>query len=554
MNTLAKIHHGWLTLLKAEWPNLILWAFLLSPLMLRILASYQYSKIDLLVFYTIAISCLWLLAIRFVSSNQFKVHALLLPFYVLASIDLFLVLNFGSRLTAAYLFIGMTNYKEAGDFLSTYWQSISVVLVSFAVCYGLGLFGLYQRKLYQNKAILLLTLSALLLGYGAYFYKTVKVNSLGKHAVLDLVAKDQSTPVGYLSQIGLTASLYLESKEHIQQRLESEVNITSVSDQSTIETVVFVIGESSRPHNWSLYGYARETTPNLDRQAGLFKFNKMCTTAPYTAVAVPSMLSLEPIDDWQAIASTKSLVGIYRAAGYATHWLSSQEVDSFGGIIPQIAAEAHKRQYFERSYDGALLSEYEEILKNSAGQKQAIFLHIKGSHFDYSRRYPSEFDTFKPATASTQDKLGAEYDNSILYTDWLLSSLIKQLESSNRPAILVYASDHGENIMDDSRGLLGHGMGNEYDLSVSAFVWASSTISKQQSLALEKLRERESQQISISSLPHTLLTLTGVSLPGYDRSHDLLSNDFVASQCPHFLGGAYVPSFDFEASKLVLAQ
>lgn len=536
-----------LKVFRAEWPNLVLWSFLLSPLIVRTLANYQYSKIDLLVLYTLGMSVLWLLAIRFISSNQFKVHIILLPFYLVAAIDLFLVLNFNSRLTAAYIFIGMTNYQEASEFLPTYWQPISIVLVIFIVCYGVGLIGLHKRELYKNKGIFVLVVSALLVGYGAYFYKTVKLNSFGKSAVMDLLAKDQSTPVGYLSQIALTANLYLGTEELIKRRRESDVTITSLSNQSNIETVVFVIGESSRPQNWSLYGYNKETTPNLGKQAGLFKFNRICTTAPYTSFAVPSMLSLEPISDWDAIASTKSLVSIYRAAGYMTYWLSVQEVDSFGGIIPQIAAEAQYRQYFERSYDGALISEYEKILNKSGTEKKAIFIHVKGSHFEYSRRYPENFDKFKPSTNSFKDKITAEYDNSILYTDWLLSSIIDQLKTSQKPSVLFYSSDHGENMMDDSRGLLGHGIGNKYDLPVSAFIWASDNISSSQSLKLSKLKEREGQKVSISSLPHTLLNITGVFTNKYKSSEDLLSDDFVSSKCPHLLGAGYVPSFDFDA-------
>lgn len=534
------------TILKAEWPNLVLWSYLLSPLIVRLLANYQYSKIDLLVFYTISMSVLWLLAIRFISANQFKAHIILLPFYLAATVDLFLVLNFNSRLTAAYMFIGLTNHKEASEFLPTYWRSISIVLVIFIFCYGAGLIGLHKRKLYKNKGIFVLVVSALLVGYGAYFYKTVKVNSFGKSAVMDLLAKDQSTPIGYLSQIALTADLYLGTEKLIKRRRESDVKITSLSNQSNIETIVFVIGESSRPHNWSLYGYNKETTPNLGKQAGIFKFNNICTTAPYTSFAVPSMLSLEPIWDWDAIASTKSLVSIYRAAGYMTYWLSAQEVDSFGGIIPQIAAEAQYRQYFERSYDGALISEYEKILKKSDTENKAIFIHVKGSHFEYSRRYPEHFDKFKPSTNSFKDRITAEYDNTILYTDWLLSTIIDQLKSSKKPSVLVYSSDHGENMMDDSRGLLGHGIGNKYDLPVSAFIWASNNISSQQSLKLLKLKERESQKISISSLPHTLLNITGVFTSKYKSSDDLLSDDFVSSKCPHMLGAGYVPSFDFD--------
>jgi heptose-I-phosphate ethanolaminephosphotransferase len=189
---------GYLTrIFKAEWPNLVLLAFLLSPIIIRLITNHRYSKVDLLALYTTAISVLWLLAIRFVSLNQFKIHIALLPFYLLATIDLFLVLNFNSRLTAAYIFIGMNSYKEAEDFLLTYWRPITVALTIFVTCYGTGLAGLYKRELYKNKGVFVLAISALFLGYGAYFYKTVQFNSFGKPAVLDLIAKDQSTPVGY---------------------------------------------------------------------------------------------------------------------------------------------------------------------------------------------------------------------------------------------------------------------------------------------------------------------------------------------------------------------
>lgn len=533
-------------LLKAEWPSLVLWAFLLSPLFARLLADCQCAKLDLLVLYTFALSVSWQLAIRFVSANQFRVHLLLLPFYLLASIDLFVVLNFGSRLTAAYLFIALTNYKEATDFLATYWRSIAGILALFALCYGVGLAGLHGRRLYRNKAIFALALGGLLLGYGAYFYQTVKLNAFGKGAVLDLMAKDQSTPVGYLSQIGLTVTLYVESKGYIKQRMESQVQITSISDQADIETLVFVIGESSRPQNWSLYGYNNRTTPHLDQQPRLFKFNRMCTTAPYTSVAVPSLLSLEPIRDWDLIASNKSLVGIFRAAGYDTYWLSSQEVDSFGGIIPQIAAEAQYRQYLERSYDGALIPVLQEVLGKANGHRQAIFIHIKGSHFEYARRFPGDFAQFKPASASQKDRVTADYDNSVLYTDWLLSTIMQQLTASQKKALLVYVSDHGENLLDDSRALLGHGIGNEFDLSTSAFVWSSGNLSPEQTGKLQKLKAREDQQVSVASLPHTLLNIAGLSMPGYDSAQDLLSDDFKASQCPHLLASGYVPSFNFD--------
>jgi heptose-I-phosphate ethanolaminephosphotransferase len=83
-------------------------------------------------------------------------------------------LNFNSRLTAAYVFVGLTNYKEASDFLPTYWRSISIALLIFIVFYGVGLAGLYKRKLYRNNGIFLLVLAPCCWGMGRIFIKPSK--------------------------------------------------------------------------------------------------------------------------------------------------------------------------------------------------------------------------------------------------------------------------------------------------------------------------------------------------------------------------------------------
>lgn len=533
--------------LKNEWPNFILWLYLLSPLVIILFENYQYTGIDLLTIYNLGISIFWLLLIRFIPFDQFKIHLLLFPFYIASTIDLFLVLNFHARFASAYMYIGLTNYKEANNFLPTYWRSIGFILLVFIICYITGLIGLYRKKFNKSSYIFITALGLLIAGYGFYFYKTVEIHSFGKSALMDLIAKDQSIPVGYLSQIALTSDLYFQSENFIKLRQEDKVKVTDVSNTSNIQTVVFVIGESARRQNWSLYGYDKDTTPYLDKETGVFKFNRMCTTAPYTAVAVPSMLSLQPIWKWDSIASTKSIVSVLRAAGYDTYWLDTQEVDSFGGIIPQIAAEAQYQQYFPRSFDGALIPEYEKILKNKNNKKQAIFIHIKGSHFEYSRRYPKNFDEFKPITHNRKDTITAHYDNTVLYTDWLLNTIIDQLKNTKKPAILFYSSDHGENLMDDDQKLLGHGIGNKYDLQVSSFIWASNNISKDQTIKLLRLKSRENEKISISSLPHTLLDILGIMTNNYNKTDDLLSDEFTPSKCPYKLGTKYVAAFDFHA-------
>lgn len=536
-------------LLRDEWANFVLSIFFLIPILFKLIVNYEYVELDLLFLYVVGISFLWLLVIRFNPLDLFKTHILLFPFYVMVSVDIFMVFNFKERFSAGYIFILLTNYKEFDDFFLTYWGSIVAIVVIFLIIYAIILMGIYKKKYYKNNKLFFGLLLFIILGYSAYFCISLKTNPSWKSAIFDLIAKDQSIPMGYLSQIGVAANLYFDSEEMIAKRDGVKINAISMDEQSGIEVVVFVIGESSRPQNWSLFGYRESTTPELDKKDGIYKFDNMCTTAPLTAIAVPSMLSFESINNWESIVSNKSLVSVLRAAGYETYWLSTQEVDGFGGIIPHIAMEAEYQKYFSRSYDGALLPEFNKILLHG-NKKQAVFIHTKGSHFDYARRYPEDFNIFKTISNNRANRLVAEYNNSILYTDWLLGQFINQLQMMKKTSILIYSSDHGENLMDDDRKLLGHGFGNEYDLSTSAFIWVSSGFDEKKSMKTSKLKKYENTQVSISSLPHTLVDILGVNYGEYKSTNSLVSDDLLPSKCLYKKGSSDIFSFDFQNTKI----
>jgi lipid A ethanolaminephosphotransferase len=89
-------------------------------------------------------------------------------------------------------------------------------------------------------------------------------------------------------------------------------------------------------------------------------------------------------------------------------------------------------------------------------------LHLNGSHGPlYYKRYPKEFAKFQPEckTASVNEcsveSLINAYDNSILYTDYLLANAIEKLEKSGVPSVLIYISDHGESLGEN--GIFLHG-------------------------------------------------------------------------------------------------
>ena len=81
-------------------------------------------------------------------------------------------------------------------------------------------------------------------------------------------------------------------------------------------------------------------------------------------------------------------------------------------------------------------------------------LHTNTSHgAQYSSQYPEAFGRFTPVAQNVEDGvknipgLTNAYDNTIVYTDYLLNELIDSLAAipTHRTA-MIYMSDHGESL------------------------------------------------------------------------------------------------------------
>ena len=80
------------------------------------------------------------------------------------------------------------------------------------------------------------------------------------------------------------------------------------------------------------------------------------------------------------------------------------------------------------NYDEILLAGLKEQILASKKNKILIVLHTSTSHGPtYSKKYPPQFETFKPVCNSvelancSQKELINAYDNTIVYTDYILS-------------------------------------------------------------------------------------------------------------------------------------
>ena len=227
--------------------------------------------------------------------------------------------------------------------------------------------------------------------------------------------------------------------------------------------VVVVIGETARHDRFGMLGHDRDTNPKLSQERNVAAFAaRSCDTATKLSLACmfvrQGAIQTDPKTDIDTITE-RNVFAVFDRLGFDIDLYALQ---SEVGFYSQTLAKSYKfREVIAALPDNAgkpvhdelLLRELAESIQrpNPRGQPRLTILHTKGSHYLYTNRYPRSFARWQPecpsidSTCSKEQLLNA-FDNSILYTDHVLSEAIGLLKG--RKALLVYSSDHGESIED----------------------------------------------------------------------------------------------------------
>ncbi|WP_338410264.1 phosphoethanolamine--lipid A transferase EptA [uncultured Flavobacterium sp.] len=273
---------------------------------------------------------------------------------------------------------------------------------------------------------------------------------------------------------------------HKHQKNEKEIllpNATIKDNEKSI--VVLVIGESARSENFSIYGYQKNTNPLLSKINNVVHFNAV-SNATYTTAGVKSILEHENTDDLYEILPNYLYRNKIEVIWRTTNW----------GEPPVHIKNYQNKEYLSTNYNGnngnydeILLSGLKEQIRASTNNKIFIVLHASTSHGPtYNKKYPPQFEVFKPVCNSvelakcSQDELINAYDNTIVYTDYLLSKVIDDLkELKEFKSTMLFVSDHGESL--GEKNLYMHGIpisiAPKEQYEIPFIVWLSDNSSKQ---------------------------------------------------------------------------
>ena len=355
--------------------------------------------------------------------------------------------------------------------------------------------------------------------------------------------RNQLYPVNICYNLYLAFERNAASENYREASRDFKFDARSEHSATAPEVYVMVVGETARTHNFSLYGYPRNTNPLLSKTPGIKAFPNVTTQSNTTHKSVPMLLSAASAEDFERLFHEKGILAAFKEAGFHTVFISNQLPNhSFIDFLGEQADEHYFLKKEDASqgnhYDEDLLQKLDEILPLADASSSAhyryrklfVVLHSYGSHFNYQERYPRSFAYFKPDSRSEakpenrRDLLNA-YDNTIRYTDYILHGIIERLQKwegvqaktdgvyCQPTSAMLYTSDHGENIFDDERSLFLHAApkASDYELHVPFIIWTSEGFSKQYPDILKALGENRSKQVQSSlSAFHTMLGIGGI--------------------------------------------
>lgn len=463
-------------------------------------------------------------------------------FVFFAAFQLVLLYLFGTGVIAVDMFLNLvtTNPGEAMELLDNLAPAVVGVFVVYLPLLILG--GVNIRRDSRLSVSFQQRVRHWAMQIGAIGLFCLLASYL---VVDDYRMRNQLYPVNICYNLYLAFERNAASENYREASRDFKFDARSEHSATAPEVYVMVVGETARTHNFSLYGYPRNTNPLLSKTPGIKAFPNVTTQSNTTHKSVPMLLSAASAEDFERLFHEKGILAAFKEAGFHTVFISNQLPNhSFIDFLGEQADEHYFLKKEDASqgnhYDEDLLQKLDEILPLADASSSAhyhyryrklfVVLHSYGSHFNYQERYPRSFAYFKPDSRSEakpenrRDLLNA-YDNTIRYTDYILHGIIERLQKwegvqaktdgvyCQPTSAMLYTSDHGENIFDDNRKLFLHAApkASDYELHVPFIIWTSDGFSKQYPDILKALGENRSKQVQSSlSAFHTMLGIGGI--------------------------------------------
>ena len=302
------------------------------------------------------------------------------------------------------------------------------------------------------------------------------------------------------------------------------------------KTLLLVVGETARADHFQLNGYARASNPLLAQRADVVSFTQVMACGTSTAASLPCMFSpLGRAEFTRSKSYSENLLDVLQHAGLAVLWVDNQSgCKGLCERVPHVSTTALKDAEYcstGECFDAVMLKNLDAEVAKLPAERRAkglvIVLHQMGSHGPaYYKRSPASSKLFQPECRSVtlqdcpREQIVNAFDNSIVYTDFLLNSSINWLKSRTNAATaaMLYVSDHGESLGENNLYL--HGLPYAVAPQVQKHVPWISWLGADFGIDAQCLQQHRAQALSHDHLFHTVLGAMEVQTAAYQEPLD----------------------------------
>ncbi len=481
-----------------------LWALVLLPDILYGLLNTNY----LAGFDTKSISITLILMTLLSLSRTPKLNVILILILAWMQVSQIMYFQYFGGFYSAFDIVLMM--AETRDAAMAFMDALKFMVTPFLITLGFTILAIKVYKKYQSEIITLPYISVVMvLLFSLPFLQSLRSEASQKYQpnIAHSSVKNGLYSLSFFSarQIKLGLGLRKEMPSYKPYEIKQIDPVKA--------NVVMLMGESLSYYNMGLYGYERQTTPDLM----LYKADENFFYLPAISSAVSTRVSLalffntvyEPNNAAHISKMDTALYRLAKKSGFDTHYITTQKnagglTYSFSlGDIDTWKEDKHLGDY-EGRYDNRLLLELKSM-NLDFNKAQFITLHMRSAHGPYVDNYPKEQEVYPADGLPYKKYMLNTYDNSVHYTQKVIVDIYEFFKDSNKPTYIFFTPDHGE--LMGQGGRFGH---NAVDIDMARVPFMFYGVNIEQ----EKIKRLKD---NLGCMPnHYLISLEIARVLGYE--------------------------------------
>lgn len=476
--------------------------------------------------------------------------AILLLLGTLALAETFLLLQFDLAYSYTVLILlWETDARESLEFLNSYAGSpvfIGVALAGALLISG-ALLLRHRRFRFAPGRRLRMTLALLLVAGAGFSVSRIPVRYRIAHTENIVADMEHSTAtLSLFERLYAACSWFRQNFSAGQAERMMRANEQARVEGCTFRSpcIVLIIGESFNKHHSDLYGYPLPTNPRLRQRlerGELLLFRDAVSPANVTDRVLTTLFTA---GEGTKTETPPLFPVLFKKAGYVTRLFDNQFSKSQCGYFdlglkamfnahsnPALFTTVNERCY---RYDMQLLEECDRMPPDDGVPELDIF-HLMGQHMLYAMRFPEQYAFFGPDDIPREDlnrrqrQTVADYDNATRYNDAVVDAIIARY--ARRDAVVVYLSDHGEEIY-DCRDFQGRSHGtitpeicrNQFEIPM--MIWMSESYRRNRPELAARLARAAERPFYTSDMTHLLLDLAGIRCRWFDPTRSIIDDRY----------------------------